>query len=113
MTIKTETFVVKNKEYIIYIGKNKYNNFELINISEPTDIWFHAHEGASCHVILKNEDVIRNIPHTVIKRCALLCKIHSKFKYNSCSIMYTYLEYVHKTDVIGQVNVDEFKLITI
>ena len=113
MTIKTETLVVKNKEYVIYFGKTKYNNFELINISEPTDIWFHVKDYSSCHVILKNDDVIRDIPRTVIKRCALLCKIHSKCKYDTCTIMYTYLKNVHKTDVIGQVNVDEFKIIKI
>ena len=51
--MKTETFIYDNNEYIIQIGKNKNENWELIDNASNTDIWFHIEDQPSCHVVLK------------------------------------------------------------
>ena len=104
--MKEEIFGHNSIEYIIQIGKNKYDNFDIIDQANSTDIWFHVEGLPSCHVILKTEEKMRAIPHQVIKRCAYLCKINSKAKsLKACDISYTTIDNVTKTDVIGQVQV--------
>jgi predicted ribosome quality control (RQC) complex YloA/Tae2 family protein len=112
--MKTINFEYDYLTYIIHIGSNKYNNFELIDNSNDSDIWFHVEDEPSCHVILKNTDKIRNIPKQVIKRCAYLCKINSKAKTQKrCNIIYTQLENVVKTEIIGQVAVQSYKSVVV
>jgi|LauGreDrversion4_2_1035121.scaffolds.fasta_scaffold81232_4 predicted ribosome quality control (RQC) complex YloA/Tae2 family protein len=116
--MKTETFVFKNIEYTIYVGQNKTENWELIDASEKTDIWFHIADLASCHVVLKNTDniKIRDIPRQVIKRAAYLCKINSSSIIKSmkkCDVIYTPISEVTKTDIVGQVSVTNYKTIPI
>jgi len=112
--MKQEIFEHKSLEYIIQIGQNKQDNFDIIDLSNPTDIWFHVEHMASCHVILKTDKKMRDIPHQVLKRCAYLCKINSKARtLNKCDISYTTINNVTKTDTIGQVLVTNCKTISI
>ena len=111
--MKTETFIYDNNEYIIQIGKNKNENWELIDNASNTDIWFHIEGQPSCHVVLKNEDLVKNIPRQVIKRCAYLCKINSAAKTMSkCNVNYAPILSVIKTDIVGQVNVQSYKTVS-
>ena len=73
--MKSELFVHGSNEYTIIIGKNKEDNFNIIDDAVDSDIWFHVDGEPSCHVILKTEDRLKDIPKQVIKRCAYLCKI--------------------------------------
>ena len=111
--MKVEIFDFKNNEYNLLIGTNKHENFQLIDECVETDIWFHVENEPSCHVILKNDGQMRDIPKQVIKRGAYLCKINSKAKtQKECSIMYTQLKNITKTKVIGQVNVTHYKVVS-
>ena len=78
--MKTELFEHESIIYTILVGKNKEDNFKIIDDSLDTYIWFHIKDEPSCHVILKNTDNLRSIPKQVIKHCAYLCKINSKSK---------------------------------
>jgi predicted ribosome quality control (RQC) complex YloA/Tae2 family protein len=110
----TIIFEFDSIEYTIFIGRNKYNNFELIDDSMDSDVWFHVQGESSCHVILKNSGKLRDIPRQVIKRCAYLCKINSKAKTKKkCNIIYTQLENVVKTEIIGQVAVQSYKSVEV
>jgi predicted ribosome quality control (RQC) complex YloA/Tae2 family protein len=112
--MKTIIFEYESVEYTIQIGDNKYNNFKLIDDSMTTDIWFHVDGEPSCHVILKNSGKLRDIPRQVIKRCAYLCKINSKAKTKKkCNIIYTQLENVIKTEIVGQVAVQSYKSVEV
>ena len=112
--MKQEIFQHKSVEYIIKIGENKQDNFDIIDMANLTDVWFHVNEIASCHVILKTDKKIRDIPHQVVKRCAYLCKINSKAKtLPKCEILYTTINNVTKTDIIGQVFVKNYKKISV
>jgi predicted ribosome quality control (RQC) complex YloA/Tae2 family protein len=112
--MKADIFEYDSIEYNILIGTNKYENFQLIDNAVDTDIWFHVENEPSCHVILKNDSRIHDIPKQVIKRCAYLCKINSKSKIqNKSYIMYTQIKNVTKTEIIGQVNVTTYKVINV
>lgn len=112
--MKTYIFEYDSINYTIHIGVDKYNNFELIDNSMDSDIWFHVDGEPSCHVILKNTGKLRDIPKQVIKRCAYLCKINSKAKtQKKCNIIYTKLENVVKTEIVGQVAVQSFKSVIV
>lgn len=109
-----EQFEYKGENYIIIIGKNKSENFIIIDESFATDIWFHIEHEPSCHVILKNTLKIRDIPKVVIKRCAYLCKINSKAKtQKKTDVIYTQISNVAKTNIVGQVSVDNCKRISV
>jgi|UniRef100_A0A6C0KMY9 predicted ribosome quality control (RQC) complex YloA/Tae2 family protein len=101
-------FEFEEKNYTIKIGKNKSENLKLIDDSNLTDIWFHVEDEPSCHVILTNNEKLRNIPRQVLKRCAYLCKINSKAKKSKeTKIIYTQLEKVIKVEEV--VIVDRYK----
>lgn len=112
--MKQEIFEHKSVEYIIQIGQNNQDNFDIIDSANPSDIWFHVDGMPSCHVILKTDEKIRNIPHQVLKRCAYLCKINSKAKtLPKCEISFTTINNVTKTNIIGQVHIKNFKIMSV
>jgi predicted ribosome quality control (RQC) complex YloA/Tae2 family protein len=109
--MKEELFVFQNQEYNILIGQSREENAELVNTSVPENIWFHVANAPSSHVILKTTCKIKEVPLQVIKRCACLCKSHSKSKsVPKCDIIYTQIENVESTHIVGQVNADSAKL---
>ena len=106
--MKIEIFTHLTKEYIISIGQNKEENWQLIDASEANDVWFHIDDQPSCHVVLKNEYNIklRDLPRQVLKRCAYLCKINSAAKrLPKCDVIYAHISAITKTSVVGQVAV--------
>jgi predicted ribosome quality control (RQC) complex YloA/Tae2 family protein len=108
--MKEEIFEYEANIYTIIIGKNKNDNFAIIDESVETDVWFHVENEPSCHVILQNTSKLHDIPKQVIKRCAYLCKINSKAKTQKKSIViYTTINNVIKTDIPGQVTVTNVK----
>ena len=114
--MKLEEIDFESLKYTILIGKNKIENFKIIDDSNLNDIWFHVDGEPSCHVILKNiyNEKLRDIPKQVIKRCAYLCKINSKARTkNNCVVIYTQLENVIKTNKIGTVAVDKYKTVMV
>ena len=59
-----------NPEIVIYMGKDKYENEELIKYAWPdTDVWFHVAELSSAHVYLRVRDGItslKDIPNELV-----------------------------------------------
>jgi predicted ribosome quality control (RQC) complex YloA/Tae2 family protein len=110
---------------VVYkVGKDEYNNHQIIDESDKEDIWFHIKNSSSCHVIacLKNiafnryDDELPNYYNIdfdtldkkqklqVIKQGALLCKQFSKLKnQKNLEIIYTKIENVFKTEPVGSV----------
>ena len=112
--MKEEIFECKSREYVIQIGENKSDNFDIIDQANITDIWFHVEGMPSCHIILKTDEKMRDIPNQVIKRCAYLCKINSKAKsLKICTISYTTIDNITKTNVLGQVEVKKYKTVNV
>ena len=112
--MKQHIFEFKSSEYVFIIGKNKEDNFRIIDETVETDIWFHVEGEPSCHVILKNTNNVNDIPKQVIKRGAYLCKINSKAaKSKKSVIMYSQIKNVEKTAIMGQVLVSSYKTVIV
>lgn len=117
MITKTIFIPAIKDEIEFYIGETAQDNFDMIDICKPIDLWFHIHNESSCHVIaIMPIDVkyTRNQISKIITQGALCCKEHSKYKSSKdVKICYTRLINIIKTHVIGQVIMKEMKLITI
>lgn len=110
--MKHEIFECNSIQYIIKIGQDKQDNFDIIDSSNQTDIWFHIKDIPSCHVVLQTDVNIKDIPRQVVKRCAYLCKINSKAKkLRHCKVSYTSINNVKKTNIIGQVLIKTYKTV--
>ena len=89
--------------YIIKVGKNAQENWDIIKEANKNDIWFHLEDYPSPHVVLKS---INNIKpdRKIKKQAALKCKEKSKYKsYSKISIIYTKIKNIKLGDKIGEV----------
>ena len=105
-------FKYNNKDYIIEIGINAKNNWELFDSSNEEDILFHVRDGSSSYIILKNNEKykLREIPRQIIKRCACLCKSHSNSKkLFNIYIIYSKIEHCEKGKKEGSVFMNQYK----
>ena len=46
-------FTPLDERYIVYMGKDKFENEELIRYGWPEDIWFHVDNLSSAHVYIR------------------------------------------------------------
>ena len=114
MSYNTHLFLHKNKEYVILAGKDQTGNDSLLDIASENDIWFHVEGCPSSHIVLQNpEDIaINKIEKKIIKRCACICKASARVS-TKCSIIYTTISNVTKTDILGRVETCETRSISI
>jgi predicted ribosome quality control (RQC) complex YloA/Tae2 family protein len=121
--MKTEIVYFDNikKEITFYIGKDCKDNFAIIDNATPNDIWFHAKDESSCHVIAEiPEEMLENkqdkkVWLTICKKGADLCKQNTnKLKQKTnVEIIYTFIKNVKKTTTIGCVTVENEKKIVV
>ena len=96
-------------EYTIYMGKDKYENEDLIKYGWPEDCWFHVDDLSSAHVYLrlKPGQAMDDIPEHALTECCSLVKANSiaGCKKSSVYIVYTRHKNLKKTAsmVDGQV----------
>lgn len=105
------------EKLIFYIGKDKTDNFNVITMGADTDIWFHAKDTPSCHVVcilpLTKNNLNKKIMNKIVKVGALLCKKHTT-KIKSCKnieFIYTEIANVTKTNIEGCVITEKTKII--
>lgn len=102
-------------EIIYYVGKNAKDNFSVIDMGGPHDIWFHSAMESSCHVVAKLPDVIvdKKGMKTIIKKGAQLCKQNTNklARLNNTEISYTLVKNIKKTSVSGCVLTSSLKTI--
>jgi predicted ribosome quality control (RQC) complex YloA/Tae2 family protein len=116
--MKTEVLFLQglNKEITFYIGQDKNDNFDVIDKGEPNDMWFHANEISSCHIValIPNELPKKQMKY-IIKAGAMLCKKHTNKLNNSkqTEIIYTQIKNIEKTQYLGCVNVKNEKMIIV
>jgi predicted ribosome quality control (RQC) complex YloA/Tae2 family protein len=87
------------------IGKNAKDNFRIIDLAKPTDLWFHIEEKPSCHVIaiLPDGGSTKDLRY-IIKQGAVLCKQYSRYaSEKNVPIIFTTMDNVVKTDIPGSV----------
>jgi predicted ribosome quality control (RQC) complex YloA/Tae2 family protein len=105
-----------DREITFIIGKNKNENFAVIDMGSGNDLWFHANDISSCHVVclVSDIDIDKKDLRYVIKTGALLCKNNTnKLKsMKNVEIIYTQIKNIIKTDVEGCVLTQNTKSIT-
>jgi hypothetical protein len=72
-------FFTASEDYVIYMGKDKYENEDLIKYGIPEDIWFHVDDMSSAHVYLRlrKDQRLEDVTDEVIMDCAQLVKANS------------------------------------
>jgi predicted ribosome quality control (RQC) complex YloA/Tae2 family protein len=118
--MKIETIFVQglNKEMTFWIGTSKEDNDKMIDNASPEDIWFHANNISSCHVICKipdNENISKKDIKYIIKKAALLCKTNTNKLKSASNIEFVYCSVKHltKTNIVGCVSVSNGKYVII
>ncbi|KAG8467888.1 hypothetical protein KFE25_006940 [Diacronema lutheri] len=95
-------FVGRDPRYLMYMGRDKEENEELIRYGWPEDVWFHVDKHSSAHVyirLLEGQSSLDDIPEEVIEDCAQLTKLNSieGCKLNDITIVYTMWSNLKKT----------------
>jgi len=95
---------------ILYMGKDKVENEDLIKYAWPQDVWFHVDKLSSAHVYLRMPDGMGwdSIPEPLLTDCAQLVKANSieGNKKDNLTIIYTPADNLKKTGdmAVGQVS---------
>ena len=67
--------LVDDTNITFFIGTNRYENYNIIDLANPNDLWFHANDDPSCHVIaVMPISVNKHTKHKIITQGCLLCK---------------------------------------
>lgn len=75
--------------FTIYIGKNNKQNDQILKLARDEDIWFHTHNCAGSHVLLRVE-AGQQVTDEIIFECAKLAKEYSSAKDSSkVGVIYT------------------------
>ena len=94
-------FKSSDPNFIIYVGKDKYENEDLIKYAFPIDVWFHVEDMSSAHVYLRLPEgiTIDKIPDEVLEECFQIVKDNSRDgrKKDKVSVCYTLWENLKKT----------------
>jgi len=99
------------------MGKDKFENEDLIACGLPEDIWFHVDNLSSAHVYLRlpKGSTLDDIPEEVLEDCCQLVKQNSiqGCKQNNVPIVYTPWSNLKKTQgmEVGQVGFHDQKLV--
>lgn len=68
-------------KYTLYMGRDKYENEDLIKYGWPEDVWFHVDDLSSAHVYLRmmgpDMTTLDDIPPQLLLECASLVKANS------------------------------------
>lgn len=81
---------VQHSSFTIYVGKNnKQNDYIVSKLARPDDLWFHTHNCAGSHVLLRVE-AGQKVTDEIIFECAKLAKEYSSGKLSSkVGVIYT------------------------
>jgi predicted ribosome quality control (RQC) complex YloA/Tae2 family protein len=111
--MKEYFFTYEDRDFIINVGQNAKENWQLIDDSEDWDLWFHVEDKPSGHVVVKEKlkknnkiDIKNNFfgyPYELIVLASQYCKSQSKEKYSKVSIIYTTINNIKKGNEIGSV----------
>ena len=66
---------VDNTNITFFVGTNQCDNYNIIELSNSNDLWFHANDDPSCHVIAVMPTLVnKHMKHKIITQGCLLCK---------------------------------------
>lgn len=70
--------VTTDAGYVIFVGRNSRQNAELLDRSEPFDLWLHARDVPGSHVIIKTN--AKPVPEGVLLQAASYAAYYSKLR---------------------------------
>lgn len=100
------------------VGQNAADNIDVIRNAFPNDLWFHANEVSSCHVVARiRTGLTKKQIHTIVKYGCALCKNHTLKLKKQVHVEFVYTE-VKNIDIpdnepVGTVHTKKQKYITI
>lgn len=91
---KNSIYKIADDDYTIFVGKNnKQNDYIVSKLAKDDDLWFHVHNIAGSHVLLKSQ----KITDELILKCAKLAKEFSSGANSSkIGVIYTKAKYLKK-----------------
>lgn len=100
------------------VGRSNIENDEItFKVAAPTDLWFHAHNVAGSHVILKSRGGGKEgAPNAIIERAASIAAHYSKARHSGLvPVIYTQRKYVRKFRGAnaGQVTCEREKMVMV
>lgn len=104
------------KRITCYIGENAKDNTSIVQNAKDNNLWFHAVQCSSCHVVVDMpETFTKKEKHYIIKIGAGLCKQHTNKlrKESKVVIQYTKLKNITTTDIDGTVHCSEMNQIIV
>lgn len=117
--MKKYTHQIGTQTFDIYVGTNAKENWDLIDKSEPDDLWFHLEDFPSSHVFVREKlskisTQIPNYPNQIISIAGDYCKSQSKYNDRTkLKIIYTQISNITKGKTSGSVYVSNSKYIFI
>jgi hypothetical protein len=99
------------------VGRSNHENDEItFKVAAPMDLWFHAHNVAGSHVILKSRGGKGNPPSAIIQATASIAAHYSKARHSGLvPVIYTQRKYVRKFRGAnpGQVTCEREKMVMV
>jgi predicted ribosome quality control (RQC) complex YloA/Tae2 family protein len=104
------------------VGQSAQENHDLLDASEPTDLWIHVTGRPSCHVIAHVPESVLSAPskprrsalRKIAKQGAVLCKRYSKYASEKrLSLDVAHVADVEKTGVVGMVSVENVHMVMV
>ncbi len=81
--------------YTVKVGRNNIENDKLVANASSLDVWLHAKDYHSSHVIIENKK--EGVPGEVITKSAEICAYYSKGREGGkCEVVYTNKKFVKK-----------------
>lgn len=115
--MKIEEILIQSLQKLVryYIGQNKGDNFDVIDMGNPNDFWFHAKNISSCHIVVELPQCVlsKNDMRQIIKAGCLLCKKYTQKLKSSTNIEFIYarIKDISKTNIPGCVTSHNSKTI--
>ena len=116
--MKSEVVFIQSlkMDVVFHIGKSQAENFEVIDNGSADDLWFHAKNISSCHVVCEvPDDINKKEMRYIVTAGALLCKNNTQKLKNlkNVEITYTQIKNVTKTKIPGCVETQNTKTVVI
>ena len=93
-----------NNQYIIKVGENASENWNLIDESLQKDIWIHLDNLPSPHVVIQCVERTKTVSREALNRGGLLCKQYSKYgSVKRLNLIYTEIKWIRKGNKTGSV----------
>ena len=99
-------------EIVFLVGTSKEENDKVIDLGNPGDLWFHARNTSSCHVLAILSNLLlpldKKEKRKILKQGAELVKRNTaKLRSEkNVEITYTDIQHVKKTEYLGCVSLD-------